>query len=107
LSTFDVIYDTNFVRNAYMVLANAVPQVLSISNPLSVQPTCLQPIPGLGTSISKDSWPKPSDYNEEKLKSLLWYRKMWVAEVGDKKGMTGVKPKQRGKATSVQPREST
>ena len=79
-----------------MVLANAVPQVLSISNPLSVQPTCLQPIPGLGTSISKDSWPKPSDYNEEKLKSLLWYRKMWVAEVGDKKGMTGVKPKQRG-----------
>jgi hypothetical protein len=92
-----MIYERDFIRNAYIVLANAVPQVLSISNPLSIQPAHSLSLPGLGTSISKESWPKALDYSQEKLGALLWYRKMWTAQVGDKKGISGSKSKNGGK----------
>jgi hypothetical protein len=61
-------------RDAYVILAQSVPQVLTVSNPLKLSIT--SNASGSGPSGRPSSWPKAADFDEQ-LKSLFWTKTFW------------------------------
>ena len=69
-----------FCRNAYAVLANAVPQLLTISNPLClpIPPSSSIAASSLTTPTLRDpTWPKSTDFTPEQLATLFWSKQSW------------------------------
>jgi hypothetical protein len=84
-------YASHYFRDAYMILANAVPQLLSITNPLKIgdknSGNVLVPSCTAATS-SMCSWPKAEDFTKEQLQKIFWSRSTWTAHNKNTGGVT-------------------